>query len=196
MGITITKIPNWFRYRLPSWGELLRVLQTCAFPAHIWLWMLFLYQLPSFLLSMRMGQIWGVFSYMQAYVLMETLLVFFGLALAAFFLPRSWYRDQFSAQSGWIAFILSLWAVLFHAYYENIKSLRSYINESTLTILSTIVVIAAMITLPILLRRWPRLSSVTVDWEDRLFVLVWLFLASDLLGVATIIIRNLISIWE
>ncbi|MFM8320214.1 MAG: hypothetical protein ACKOC5_04790 [Chloroflexota bacterium] len=186
--------------RLPSRQDLHLVLHVCVLPGHMWLWLLFLYRLPNFLLNMRLGEIGIVLAYMVSAALLETLLLCALLVLLAFLLPRRFYLDQFAAQSAYIVILAALAAVVLQVFYSGIlttsiaKQARGGLSGMFPWAIAAagVVFILVLVSLPFGLRRWPRLASGAVGFEDRLSVLAWFFLTIDGIGLVVVMVRSLI----
>jgi uncharacterized membrane protein len=79
----------------PTGREIALVFGIILFAVHSWSMRAFLYEFPSFILSMNIGQVAGVFAYMMAFAFLESLLALGILLLASALLPRGWYRQGF-----------------------------------------------------------------------------------------------------
>jgi hypothetical protein len=100
--------------RLPSRQDFFTVFLVCIFITHVWAILIFLSQLPSYLLRMGAWDITGVFAYNQVFVLLESLLLASILAIVALVLPRTWFLAHFVTQAAILALIAAIWAIAIH----------------------------------------------------------------------------------
>jgi hypothetical protein len=95
-----------FRERLPTRVEILYVFGGVVFVIYSWAIRGFLYQLSSLRLYHTLGEIFGVFSYLMAFALIESLIIMGGLILMGFILPGKWFREGF-AYKGFITTLVA-----------------------------------------------------------------------------------------
>jgi hypothetical protein len=77
----------------------------------VWFW-----QLPSWLLSLALGEIVSIFAYVMLSALAESLTLLVFLLVLAWLLPAKLYRDKFLVKSVWFTISsLGLTGILFYA---------------------------------------------------------------------------------
>lgn len=199
-----------FRKRLPSRAELWTVLVVTIFVTHIWGVIQFLNRVPALILRLTTGEILAVAAYNHFFLLLESLSVVGLLAILAFILPQRWLRNQFRTQAGLIVILMAVSAALFHysgsivgalqTPWESLlraigipeEALGGYLLFLLLGIMG-IWMFLFLAALPALPKFSQRIGVQTRynDFVERASVLSGLFLAIDLLGLATVIFRNL-----
>ena len=165
----------------------------CAFPIAVWSWIIFLYNLPSLLLSMRLSQIIAVFAYLQVVALLESGLLFFIILALVVLLPIRLYRNYFISQTGLIVLALSGWAVGLHYKSEQIAMGTANSEGNWLTIWS-IAWLVAFFGSAISLRYFPRLEKLFSAFIDRLSVVSGVYVIIALISLPYLIFRYLLLV--
>jgi len=107
--------------RLPTRREILLLLMVCVLPIHFRSILIFLHGLPSFLLSTSVWDTVGVFSYVQAFSLLESVVIIAAFLFICISLPSKIFRDKFVAQGTVLIVLTTLWVVPLH-YQASILS--------------------------------------------------------------------------
>jgi hypothetical protein len=81
--------------RFPARAEAVSIFGVVVFTVHSWSVYGFLYNLPSFLLKYRAGEIVAVFFYQMAFAFLESVCFTAVLVLVAALLPFAWIRKGF-----------------------------------------------------------------------------------------------------
>ncbi len=89
--------------RLPESQSVLQVYAVIAVMLSGWTITAFLRKLPSWLLTLNMGEIFTVFSYSMVTNLLESLLVLLLILLSCFLLPSRILRDDFAVRGTLLA---------------------------------------------------------------------------------------------
>jgi hypothetical protein len=84
------------QYLIPPGREIVAILGAVVFAVHSWSVRGFLYNLPSFLLKYRMGEILAVFCYHMAFAFVESLCIMAALLGASVLLPGPMLRKGFA----------------------------------------------------------------------------------------------------
>lgn len=199
-----------FKQRIPSRAELWTVLIVTIFVTHIWGIIQFLNRVPALILRLTFTEILAVAAYNHFYLLLESLSVVGLLALLAFTLPQNWLRKQFRVQAGLIVILMAVSSALFHysgsivgalqTPWENLlraigipeADLGGYFLFLLLGIMGLwmFLFLAALPALPRFSQK-PGVQTRYNDFIERASVLSGLFLTFDLLGLITVILRNL-----
>jgi hypothetical protein len=173
-----------FRKRLPTWGEISVVFGVVVFFVHSWSVRGFLFQVPSFLLHYRLGQILAVFAYMMAFALLESLAITGLLVLASLVLPVKWFRQGFEYKGFLAVLVAAIASVLYQSYLKNDMLPKTfYYQWGALTLL-------VWVLLVFLFHYLPRLQKISLGLEERLSVMAYLYVPLGIIGIFTVIVRN------
>jgi hypothetical protein len=181
------------RNRIPPRRLLLLAFTACMVPLQLWTWVIFLYKVPSYLLSMRLGQVFAILCYMQVSALIESLLLWLIVSLLAYILPRRFYLDWYVPQTVILITALICWAIgtqFMLISQQNESVAGSGLSTQTLWTVGWLV---ACLAAALALRFVKPMSAFLTALADRLTVLAFAFLAFDLLGAGVVLVRNLIG---
>jgi hypothetical protein len=174
--------------RFPPRRDLVQVFLVSAFPVAVWSWIIFFYDLPSFLLSLRLSQIINIFAYLQVIILIESALLFALVTLLAVLLPPRLLLSSYVPQSTLFILALALWAVGFHLYSEQI-ALGSLASNPTLLYFWTVVWAVVFLSLSILTRYWTRWDTLILSFVDRLSIVSGVYLFFPLVSLPYVLLR-------
>jgi len=177
--------------RFPSRRDLLQAFLVSAFPVAIWSWVIFFYDLPSFLLSLRIGQIINVFFYIQAIVLIESALLFILVTLLAVLLPRVLFRKHYLAQTSLLILALTAWAVGVHLNGEQV-ALGNLSGDAARQYIWTAVWVVVFLALSILVRFWPRFNALIQTFIERLSFVSGIYLFFPVVSLPYLVIRYIV----
>ncbi len=176
--------------RFPHRNDLKSAFLVCAFPVAIWSWIIFIYDVPSFLHNLRVDQIASVFAYVQVVALIESILLFAMLTLLAVLLPRIAFLDNYLPQVAITALALAFWAIGVHLHDEQI-ALGSLSKNQSLLVIWTIVWIVIFLTLSILARFKSKANSLLLSLVDRMAFVSGIYLFFAIISLPVVILRNL-----
>ena len=109
--------------RFPSWSEIFPVYSVIVFWSYTYGLLVLMFNLPSWILMVPLGEILGYFSYGMAASFLDSLL-FLGTALGlAFILPGAWFRDDFAASGSVAAGLLFFWVALIQLAFSVLMDL-------------------------------------------------------------------------
>lgn len=177
--------------RLPSRPELFRAYLLCTFPIQAWSLFVFVYKLPSYLLSLTVWQTAGVFAYIQTFTLLESSVIWLSLVGLAAILPESWYRRRFTVQTLMIMLCFSAWAVGVHyrlLAVETESAARWVFSGAGLAILSLAILLAGSV----LAAKSEKTAGLLAGIVDRLTVIAGLYLVVAGLAAVYALTRTLI----
>jgi hypothetical protein len=177
--------------RFPPRRDLKLAFLVCAFPVAVWSWIIFIYDLPSFLRSLRISQIISIFAYVQVVSLIESFLLFALVTLLAVLLPRRLFLRNFLPQVSLLVLTLAFWAIGIHLYHEQVAMGRVADNPS-LPYYWTAIWIAVFFALSILVRFNSRINSLLFSFVERLAFVSSVYLFFALISLPVVIIRNLL----
>jgi len=170
----------------------LLVFLVSSFPVAVWSWIIFLYDLPSFLLSLRSSQIFNIFSYLQAIALIESAVLFSLVTSLAILLPRSLFLGNYVPQATLLIVALTFWAVGIHLSSEQIASGGDVGSNLALRYLWTAIWVIVFVGSSILARCRKRWNTVILAFVDRLSLISGVYLLFPLASLPYVVIRNIV----
>jgi hypothetical protein len=176
--------------RFPSRGDLWAAFLVCLVPVQTWSWYVFIFKLPSYLLSLPAGQTLGIFAYLQVYALIEAAVLWLLLALLSGLLPAKLYRDRFTPQTVLIAAALSIWAIGVH--WQILALANEEVGELQWLGMWTLLWLAALTGMSLLAWRKPRLAGGLRAVAERFSLLAGLYLLVDIVALGALMVRNLV----
>lgn len=175
--------------RFPNRQELFKLFLVCVFPIHFWSILIFLREVPVFILRLSAVDILSVFAYTQVFALLESSLLLCLITVLGLLLPRSLFRERFVLQGSILVLITSIWAIPIN-YKGGIFAL-SLENTGSLLIVWSLSCLGAIIVLSILLHRSIRFNSILQGFIEKLSLLSMLYASVGLISILIIIIRSL-----
>lgn len=177
---------NLIRNRLPSRSEIIAVFGVVVFACHSWTMLGFLNKLSSFLLYFSVGEILSIFAYMMSVALLESIAFTILLVLLSVILPASWLRDGFAYKGFVIVLIATAASILFQRFLPD-----DY--PSTLMLAaSTIVPLLLIVALIVVSHTFPRLRSLLLDIQDRISIMLFIYVPIGVLSLMVVLFRNLL----
>jgi len=175
-----------FKDRRLSPGDLSLSFGAIAFPIHVWAIINILAIFPAWLLRLTIWELAGAISYPLVDALLESSILWIGLVLLSYMLPKKWLADKFVALSSVLVWVLAAWAVLVQFIYGLI------LQWGPQQVLPGLLLVAISFGLVYwLVKRHEKLESFIKRLTQGLAVLTYFYLIFDLLGLVVIIIRNL-----
>jgi hypothetical protein len=177
---------DFIRNRFPRRSEVIPVLGVAVFVCHSWTMLGFLNKLSSFILYFTVAEIFGIFSYMMAVALLESLAVTGLIVLLGAILPSNWLRNGFAYKGFVIVAIASVAAILFQKFLPD-----DY--PSTLMLAVSFIVPLALIAISIVvIHSIPKLQNFLLDIQDRISIMLYIYVPLGLLSIMVVIVRNLL----
>lgn len=172
--------------RLPTRTEIELVLGFLFFAVFTWSIRGFLSALPSFLLYYTLGDIFGVFSYMMAFALLESLIIIGFLLFITFVFPKEWLRQRFAHKAAVIVLVAGGAMI----YLQNILTFQ--LPSVKELILGAGIPLLALIVLYFLLSKSQRLQTIFDSILERFKIFSYIYVPLGLIGFFVVIIRNLL----
>lgn len=167
-------------------GDLSLSFVAIAFPIHVWAIINILAFLPAWLLRLSTWELAGVISYPLMDALMESCLLWIGLMVLSFMLPRKWLADRFVALSSVLVWLMAAWAALVQFIFNHI------LQWGLEQILPGLLLVAFSFGLVYwLVQRYGRLAGWIKRLVQGLVILTYFYMIFDLLGLVVILLRNL-----
>ena len=175
---------------LPPRREVVGILGVVVFAVHSWTVRGFLFNLPSFILKYRAGEILAVLAYHMAFAFLESLCVTVSLLILGALLPAPWLRQGF-VYKGFLILIAASAAAIFLQY--------SYVSETFVfegpgrgAFLAELGVgLATFLALFILCVRSVRVQKVLASLVDQISIMLFIYLPLDVLGLLVVSVRLL-----
>lgn len=177
-----------FRERLPQRWEILYVYGGVVFVIYSWAIRGFLYQLSSLRLYHNLGEIFGVFSYLMAFALLESLVIMSGLIVVGFILPGKWFREGFAYKGFLTTLVAGIVMIKLHFY---LFSLNYTIPPGNVIYLGTGIAIVVLISLLLVFQNFPQLQRFLLAFQERLQVFLYIYIPLGIVGLAIVVLRNL-----
>ncbi len=175
-----------FKSRRLSLGDLSLSFGAVAFPVHLWAIINILVILPAWQLRLSIWELAGVISYPLVDALLESCILWIGLVVLSYVLPKKWLADKFVALSSVLVWLLAAWAALVQFIYERI------LQWEPKQMLPGLLLVAFSFGLVYwLVQRHGRLEGWIKRLTQGLAVLTYFYMIFDLLGLAVVILRNL-----
>ena len=146
-----------------------------------------MWQLPSWLLSLNVGEILSIFAYAMLDALSETLFILALALILAALLPPRFLRDDFTVRGSWIVIGLLLPLLIFFILFDKFSVvLVQYIFPWT------IVTALLAASLAFLSARVSFLRSAALLLSDRLTIFLYLFVPLTVISLIAVAIRNIL----
>jgi hypothetical protein len=180
-------LPIPLQRRLPSVREAARTYLAGLVPIVAWSVFSMLDEgLPSWSRQMRAWDVIGVIAYVQAFALLESMVVFLPALCLSILLPGSWFRDKFVALGTGLVYLSAGWAV-FAQIHEN--AVRTWGYRQLLPWVATY--LASLLLFAILIHRSSRLEALITSFADRVTPLASTYLFVAVTAVMIVLLRNL-----
>lgn len=159
-----------------------------VFVVHSWSVRGFLFNLPSFVLKYRPGEILAIFCYHMAFAFLESLVGSALLVVLAALLPSKWFRNGFAYNS----FLLVLATVIGAIFLQNSFSYGEFAFDGSKAIaLYEYVGIGLMlfVGLWIVVAKIGRVQRLIMFLVDQISVMLFIYLPLDAIGSLVVAVR-------
>lgn len=175
------------RRRLPSAKDAVYAFLACLVPIGGWSVFRMLDEgVPVWVLQMRPWDVIGTVAYVQAFALLEGIVIFLALLLLAFALPSQWFRDKFVPLATALIYASAAWFVAAH---QNDETLRTWGWRQLLPWIGAYS--ASLLLISAVVHRSVRLQGFISSYVDRVSVLAGTYLAVAAVAVIVVLFRNL-----
>ena len=173
--------------KIPLFPDILRVTSVIATFLYGWTILSWMWQVPSWLLSLTIGEVLSIFAYAMFNAMLESLFFLVCLLLLAFILPPRFLRDDFIVRASWVTVGTPGSMLIFFVGFNTIDSFPAqYITFWSLATL----LLAAL--LAFLSARQPWMRAAALWLSDRLLIFLFLFAPITVISLLTILIRNIL----
>ncbi len=188
-------LQNWIQARAPGRRETLGVFSVVAFAVFSWTVRGFLFKIPAFTLYFGLSSDLAILSYMFAFALLESLLITSLLLILATLLPAKFLRDGFAYKGFVIVLVATIAMILFELNYkvEDFKDILAG-NYSSVPpfVIGLIVAAFALYGLLRLSRFSRRLQGIATFLTDQLSLFTYIYVPLGVIGLAVVLVRNLL----
>jgi hypothetical protein len=172
--------------RLPKFAEIIPVYSVIAALVYGWGLYRFAYRVPSWLHYLTMGELFGIFSYAMLLGLVESLLILGLLLGVCALLPARFFKDVFIPRGTAISLTLLGLLITYLVIYEKVGP--TFIDRIEIWSLATLALTVLFAWLLVRVRFLSRAMS----WlSDRMIVFLFLLMPLSVIGVLTVILRNI-----
>ena len=165
---------------------MIAVFSVAVFACHSWTMLGFFNKLSSFILYFTIGEILSIFAYMMSVALLESIAVTILLVLLSVILPPGWLREGFAYKGFVIIAIVTAASILFQ------KFLPDDYPSTLMLAVSAIVPIVLIVVLIAISQAFPRLRSLLLDIQDRISIILYIYVPIGILSLIVVFIRNLL----
>jgi hypothetical protein len=177
---------NDLKNRLPRFAEIIPVYSVIAALVYGWELYRFAYRVPSWLHYLTMGELFGIFSYAMLLGLVESLLILGLLLGVCALLPARFFKDVFIPRGTAISLTLLGLLITYLVIYEKVGP--TFIDRIEIWSLATLALTVLFAWLLVRVRFLSRAMS----WlSDRMIVFLFLLMPLSVIGVLTVILRNI-----
>lgn len=171
----------------------------CAFPLHVWT---FILAFRDFSWVTERTNAWdavGVMSYGLIFAFIESVVIFLVAILLGFLISKTWSADQRVAVMGNLVLIASLWAVVTSLFFmipislsaETVRFLVNLAHPLRFLYGVSLALVGLTVFLPtFLILRSKSFFTAVKGFFERLAMLTALYLFFDVVGLIIVIVRN------
>ena len=171
--------------RLPARIEIEFVFGFLVFAVFTWSIRGFLLEIPAFLLYYRLPDIFGIFSYMMAFALLESVLIMGIILLLTIIFPTRWLCQGFAYKSTAILLIFGGAMI----YLQKILTFQLPTIKELLLV--TAIPLLSLIVLLFLLSTNQRLRTIIDATLERFRIFSYIYIPLGLIGFVVAIFRNI-----
>ncbi len=181
-------LQKFLKSKLPTRHEVIPVFSIIIFFVFTWTLYTMFYYLPSWLGDMYTRDILILSTYVFAFALFESLIFLGGMVVLAFLLPPRFFKDNFVAQGGFLAALVSLAAYLIHPKLGDAIPLRllHLVQISIITLVGTVILI---VLLSFLFDRLPRLTRMVNAFAEGMTIFAYIYLPLGLISLFVVLLR-------
>jgi hypothetical protein len=174
-----------FRSRFASLHDIVLVFAACAFPVYSWSIWYSLERLPSWLFYLDAWEIVGIFAYIEAFALVESVAIVLVLLLLAVIVPARLFRDKFVALSSAMITLAAVWTIA----TQNLLVLRNIPQSAELILLG--ICLASFGLIYFAIYRHSQLQVLAKAFAERVSVLLYIYIPLSLISLLIVVLRNI-----
>jgi hypothetical protein len=108
--------------RYPAKTEIKKVFLIYCSIINFWTIIIFFYNLPGLIKQLKISEIFGVFSYILMYALLESISITVGLVLLSILLPSKFLRNELATRGTLYLIIGIIIIIPFHLHYPRLSN--------------------------------------------------------------------------
>jgi hypothetical protein len=171
--------------RLPKASQIAPVYAVIVFIIYSWTTLWFFWKLPSWLSNLSIGEIFGVFAYVMATNLLESLSVLLIPVLLSLLLPKKWFYDAFAIRGTALVLLLLAYAIFLT------NQIRHEDGYPKSLLVWSIFVIFAIAFLVYVFGKIPIVCKILEFLSDRSVIFLYLSIPISVISLVVVIFRNL-----
>lgn len=180
------------KQRIPTRPELVTLFLVSVFPVHVWAILMFLHEVPSYLLRMGAWDILGIFSYSQVFAFFESLVVLGAMLFVCLTLPAPLFRVKLVPLGAAFLLLSFVWIAPVHYQVQILTwlnwNMTVYQVGVLLWVVSYFLVIGGAI---FLIHRRAGAQKAVEGFVERLVVLSMIYVVVDAFCFLIVVFRNL-----
>lgn len=173
-------------HRLPPRADIFPVYSLIVFWVYSWAVLVFLFNLPSWMLQIPISEILAFLCYALVFAFLDSLLMLGIVLLAAAGLPAAWLRDDFSVGGGILASCLILWVIIVNPIFAELVKWPAW----HIALILFLAVFSAAVFVWIG-RRVRQLRRFTLWLGTSAGLFVYLYGGLSVIGLLVVLARNL-----
>ncbi len=174
------------RKRFPPRSDTVAVLAVAVFACFSWALIGFFNKLSSLILYFTPGEIGDDFAFLMAFALLESLAAAGLLVLLSAILPSNWLKEGFAFKGFVILLVATATAILFQ------HALRDYFPSLGILLAYSLIPLLLIVLLFWLLSSRPKLQSILLSVQDRILIMLFIYLPIGVIGLLVVMARNLL----
>jgi hypothetical protein len=185
---------DMLRRKLPGRAEVLSVFNVLIFVVFGWSIRGFLFEIPSFLLYLNLGDMAAVVFYMMAFAFLECIFLTGGLVLVSLILPSNWFKTGFGYKGFLIILVATSCFILFQGYYK-VGFFQNFLNNDysplrpvLIGMGSGLVVLGGLFWL---FHNRPRLQKYLSTFIEQFSVFSYIYVPLGVIGILVVFVRNI-----
>jgi hypothetical protein len=178
--------------RLPSRLELLPVFAVFVFFGYSWAMYRMFWYVPSWLEYMSVWKVLTIAAYVLAFTLVESLVMTGLLTLFSLSFPTNLFKKKFVLLGSSLAALISVLAFLVQRQINVMYRLELW-QMAAYPIVFLAVLVFFVLALNYVFERLPILARLVGGLADRITIFAYIYVPFSLLGLALVLIRNLIG---
>jgi len=178
------------RLRLPSREQARLLFLAILVPVNFWALVIFLQELPAYILRMNAWDITGILAYVLTIALLDSLILLFFVTVIMALLPVSFRKHHYTTAGTLIAYLTIFWLVLIQ-YQDTIGARLPIVQQRWFIWVWLAALLTGISAAAYLLSRSEKLDLWVRAFVDRLSLLSTVYLFLNLAGLLVVLGRNL-----
>lgn len=178
------------RLRLPSREQARLLFLAILVPVNFWALVIFLQELPAYILRMNAWDITGILAYVLTIALADSLILLFFAMVIMLLLPVSFRKHHYTTAGTLIAYLTIFWLVLIQ-YQDTIGARLPIVQQRWFIWVWLAALLTGISAAAYLLSRSEKLDLWVRAFVDRLSLLSTVYLFLNLAGLLVVLGRNL-----